>query len=57
MEKITMTFRKSTKGTHVYEDTDTDTLIKTIYLSKEPLEKAFGGTVPVGIVVTVEEVK
>jgi len=56
MEKIIMTFRKSTKGTHVYEDTSEDTLIKTLYVSRDALEKAFGAT-PLGLTVTVEEVK
>ena len=55
--KTTLTFKKSTKGTHVYEDTDEGTAIPTLYLRKEPLEKAFGGSVPAGIVVIVEEVK
>ena len=55
--KVTMTYKKSTKGTHVYEDTDQDTAIPTLYLKKAQLEKAFGGKEPMGIVVTIEEVK
>ena len=55
--EITMMFKKSTKGTHVYEDTDQDSAIPTLYIKKDPLEKAFGGSAPAGIVVTIEEVK
>lgn len=55
--KITMTFKKSTKGTHVYEDTDEGTAIPTLYLRKSPLEEALGKPVPKGIVVTIGEVK
>ena len=55
--KVTLTFKKSTKGTHVYEDTDEGTAIPTLYIKKDPLAKAFPEKIPMGIVVTIEEVK
>lgn len=51
MEKkeITMTLKKSTKGTHVYGNEDS--AIPTVYIKKE----IFGGETPAEIVITVEE--
>ena len=55
--KLTLTFKKSTKGTHVYEETVQDSPIPSLYIKRAQLEKEFGGEVPKGIVVTIEEVK
>jgi len=54
--KVTMTFKKSTKGTHVYEDESPNTAIPTLYIKKAQLEKEFG-VAPLGVTVTVEELK
>lgn len=55
--KVTMTYKKSTKGTHVYEDSDENTVLTQLYLKRVPLEAAFGGQHPVVITVTIEEEK
>ena len=48
---ITMTLKKSTKGTHVYGNEDS--AIPSVYIKKE----IFGNTVPDAIIVTIEEKK
>lgn len=55
--KVKMTYKKSTKGTHVYEDTDENTVLTQLYLKRTPLEATFGGKHPVVITVTIEEDK
>jgi lipopolysaccharide export LptBFGC system permease protein LptF len=49
--KITMTHKKSTKGTHVYGNEDS--AIPSVYIKKE----IFGGQTPAEITITVEEKK
>lgn len=47
--KITMTLKKSTKGTHVYGNEDS--AIPSVYIRKE----IFGGTTPAEITITIED--
>lgn len=49
--KITMTLKKSTKGTHVYGNEDS--AIPSVYIKKE----IFGGKTPEQIYITIEEVE
>ena len=48
---ITMTLKKSTKGTHVYGNEDS--AIPSVYIRKE----VFGGQTPQEIIITIEENK
>jgi hypothetical protein len=49
--QVTLYYRKSTPGTHVFENKD-DGFIKSIYVSK----KAFNGRTPSAIILTMEDV-
>jgi hypothetical protein len=48
--KIEMTFKKSTKGTHVYESNDTEACITQLYIKKHGLP----AVPPVFITITLE---
>lgn len=40
MIKTTMTYKKSTKGTHIYEDTREGAPIKTLYIQRDGLPQS-----------------
>jgi hypothetical protein len=50
MIRSTLKFKKSTPGTHVYENRD-DLYVKTLYISRG----TFNGKTPNSIVVTIED--
>ena len=51
--QVTLTFKKSTKGTHVYEDVDDDAPIPTLYIKRGSLPS----DPPNILIITVETVK
>ncbi len=55
MNKVTMTlkFKKSTKGTHVYSDDSDNAVVSSIYIRKH----IFNNRIPDEIILTVEEKK
>jgi len=57
--KVTMTLKKQTKGTFVYEETSNDLAVElavpTLYIRKAAMSQLIGtGTIPNEITVTVE---